>query len=235
MDSKKLSSTAQKATDNLYHVILTTSQVPRDPKDHTEKVRVVGTYDNHCAAKKRAQTFIRDCGPRRMTFSTYEVRDSIFDEDKHSTDYDPGVKELFFHAVNYDGTVYRLETNTTPNDLGLCSYDPEGLIDVPLFFSITASRASSKDEMMCDVSVEGAFLSYECAREFANDDLLLDGAMRDRFHRYNKALFNEKQCGHGKNVVAHADGTDGEQFFVAVIASWNSNILEWNHAVLESS
>lgn len=58
---------------NLYHIILTTSYIQRDPNSEIEKICIPGTYDSLIAAKAPAYSCLFEATYEREWFSKYEV------------------------------------------------------------------------------------------------------------------------------------------------------------------
>jgi hypothetical protein len=72
-------STSKAEPENLYHIILTTSHIQRDPNSEIEKIRIPGTYRSLAAGKVAAHSCLFDAGYERRWFSQYEVDPAVLE------------------------------------------------------------------------------------------------------------------------------------------------------------
>ncbi|KAL2869382.1 uncharacterized protein BJX67DRAFT_379400 [Aspergillus lucknowensis] len=213
--------TKQQTPENLYHVLLTTSHITKNPNNVVEKVRIPGTYTSLLAAKAAAHSCLYEAGYEREWFETYETRTHLA-EHEHG-EQGPG-KGVMVHATAPDGTTFRVRIDTTPNKMGLTSELADGRVSVPLFYVLQASveyTGGDGDEecRVRDINVEGTFTSYDEARKFASTVLLSpeDGITKESFAEYSEAQPDERDCGYGENVIVHAVSDYGVNYLVTVI------------------
>ncbi|OJJ35960.1 hypothetical protein ASPWEDRAFT_41184 [Aspergillus wentii DTO 134E9] len=209
----------------LFHVILTTSHLKKNPNNLVESVRVPGTYTSLPAAKAAAHSCLFDAGYERDWFDVYETNTDVFEYS--SLHERTGLAVL---AVANDGTTFRVRINTTPNTRGLSSDLPDNRVTTPLYYVIQADAEYDADEgsAIRDVIIEKIFESYEEAEAFARTALLSeeDGITKEDFAEYHEAVANEKDCGYGENVLVHAVSDYGVNYLISVI---KNQVLEATH------
>jgi len=203
--------------ENLYHVIYTTSHLSQleDPNDQVEKVRIGGTYTNLGAAKAAAHKTLFDAGYQKEWFVEYDTQQQQFEAH--------GIKRragLAVYAKAKDGTVFRVGIATTPN-VHAFRDDEDHKIHKPLYHVVQTSVLYGEDDSgeSRETNVEGSYLQYEEAREFASKILLNadNGVTKESFAKYEEAGPNETDCGYGENVLVHAVGQNGENIIVMVL------------------
>jgi hypothetical protein len=201
--------------DHLYHVVLTTSHMQKDPTGEIEKIRVLGTYISLPGAKVAAHTSLFDAGYEREWFTKYEADPEVFGrENIHPR---TGLAVL---AVAPDGTTFRVRILTTPNVDHLSTDNEDGRIARDLYYVIqSAFDYDCRDDR--SLNVEGVFNTYGEARDLAARVLLSeeDGIKKESFAQYDEARETERDCGFGENIVVHAVGMNGENYLVSVIKS----------------
>ncbi|KAL2802566.1 hypothetical protein BJX63DRAFT_414764 [Aspergillus granulosus] len=204
--------------EHLYHILLTTSHIRKNPNHVVEKVRVPGTYTSLLAAKAAAHSCLLDAGYEKEWFETYEIMAGHSDEEASTSNYTCG---LMVHATATDGAIFRVRIKIVANPAGLTSELPDGRVPVPLYYVIQASVEDGGDEasLVRVIDVKGTFTSYEEARKFASTVLLCpkDGITQGSFAEYSEAEQNETDCGYGDNVVVHAASGHGINYLVTVI------------------
>ncbi|QKX63328.1 uncharacterized protein TRUGW13939_10498 [Talaromyces rugulosus] len=203
--------------EDLYHILLTTSHISKNPNNVVEKVRVLGSYTSLIAAKAAAHSCLYDAGYEEEFFKTYEINPGR--AEKEQNERDSGV---IIHASAADGTIFRVRIKNSPNEaLALTSDLPDGRVSVPLYYVIQASVEYGGDDgsLVRDIDVEGAFASYAEARKFASTVLLSpeDGITKDSFAEYSEAGPDETDCGYGENVIVHAASEYGTNYLVNVV------------------
>ena len=206
------------APENLYHVILSTSHIHKDPNRQIEKVRIAGTYTNLAAAKAAAHSCLFDGGYEREWFAEYDTKTDIFESSN--------IRErtgLAVQAVAPDGTTFRVRINTTPNRGKFTTDFEDGWIPYDLYHVVQTNVFYAEDESgeVRDTNIEGSFKTYEEARQCARTVLLSeeDGITKESFAEYDEAGPKERDCGYGENVVVHVVGNNGENILVSVIKS----------------
>ena len=206
------------APENLYHIILTTSHIHKDPNSQIEKVRIAATYTNLAAAKAAAHRCLFDAGYEREWFTEYETKPEFFES--HNLRQRTGLAVL---AVAPDGTTFRVRVSTTPNRGKFTTDYEDGWIPYNLYHVVQTNVFYADDESgeVRDTNIEGSFKTYEEARQCASRVLLSeeDGITKESFAEYDEAGLNERDCGYGENVVVHAVGNNGENILVSVIKS----------------
>jgi hypothetical protein len=120
-----------------------------------------------------------------------------------------------------DGTVVRVRISTSPNDLRLTTDNEDGRIPISLYHVVQTNvpYCSHERKPASDTNVEGTFRSYAEARKFASTLLLSeeDGITASSYQEYSEAGPSEKDREYGENVIVHAIGANGENYFVSVI------------------
>lgn len=199
----------------VYHVVLMTSQ-SKGSGGQNEKVRILGTYTSVGKAKDAAHRSLFESGYEREWFSTFETNPEVLEGFSVSQ----GVG-LAVYAVATDGAVFRVRITTSPNNLRLTTDNEDGRVPISLYYVVqtnvpycTHERRSARD-----TNVEGTFKSYAEARKFASTLLLSeeDGIRASSYQDYCEAGPNERDCEYGNNVIVHAIGESGENYFVSVI------------------
>ncbi|RHZ73297.1 hypothetical protein CDV55_101521 [Aspergillus turcosus] len=203
--------------ENLYHILLTTSHITKNPNNIVEKVRIPGTYTSLLAAKAAAHSCLFDAGYEREFFTEYEVNPAVFEEQNLAERL--GLAVL---AVAADGTTFRVRIDTTPNNKRLTTDLEDGRISIPLYYVIETTvvyDGQKETTSVRDLNVEGTFETYDEARAFAEQILLSkeDKITKDSFAEYDEAAPDEKDCGYGENVIVHAASNYGENFLISVI------------------
>ncbi|KAJ5771791.1 hypothetical protein N7520_002320 [Penicillium odoratum] len=199
----------------VYHVILMTSEI-KDIGDQNEKIRILGTYTSIGKAKEAAHRSLFESGYEREWFSRFETDPEVLE----SLSAIQGVG-LAVYAVATDGTVFRVRISTSPNTLRLTTDNEDGRIPTSLYYVLQTNipYCTHERKPAHDTNVEGMFKSYEEARKFASILLLSeeDGITSSSYQDYCEAGSNERDCEYGDNVVVHAIGENGENYFVSVI------------------
>jgi hypothetical protein len=202
--------------ENLYHIVLTTSHIQRDPNSEIEKIRIPGTYRSLEAAKAAAHSCLFDAGYEREWFSQYEVDPTALE--RYRIHQHMGLVVL---AVAPDGTTFRVCISTTPNIGHLTTDNEDGRIATDLYYVVQTNveYADGDAGQGRDINIEGIFMTYNKAQSFAHSVLLSeeDGITKESFATYDEAGDNERDCGFGENVVIHAVGINGENYLISVI------------------
>ncbi|GIJ98878.1 hypothetical protein Aspvir_001000 [Aspergillus viridinutans] len=204
-------------SEYLYHIVLTTSHLTKNPNNIVEKVRVPGTYTSLPAAKAAAHSCLFDAGYEREFFTKYEVDPAVFEEQNLLER--SGLAVL---AVAADGTTFRVRIDTTPNNMRLTTDLEDGRISIPLYYVIETTivyGGQKETTSVRNLNIEGTFETYEEAWAFAKQVLLSkeDKVTKDSFAEYDEAAPDEKDCGYGENVIVHAANNYGENFLISVI------------------
>lgn len=203
-------------TEKLFHILLTTSHLQKNPNNVVEKVRIPGTYTTVQAAKAAAYRCLFDAGYEKEWFTTYETKPEIF-ENKDL----PERSGLAVFAVAPDGTEFRVHIITTPKDDKLLDEVIEGYVTKPLYYVVQANVEYSADEgsRVRDIDIEGVFLTYQEARDLASRVLLSkeNAVTKESFAEYTEAAATEKDCGYGENVVVRAVSEYGTNYLISVI------------------
>ncbi|KAL4788395.1 hypothetical protein BJX76DRAFT_176583 [Aspergillus varians] len=216
-------STTTPIPENLYHIILTTTQTQKNPNNVIEKVRIPGTYTSLLAAKAAAHSCLYDAGYEREWFEHYETCSSLYEKEETPAGGNLAERRgLVVYATAPDGSTFRVRIDTTPNDkLQLTTVLSDGRVGVPLYYVLQADVEYGGDEgsVVRDINVEGVFVSYEEARDFASDVLLSkeEGLTKESFAEYSEAGPAETDCGFGENVIVHAVSDYGINYLVSVI------------------
>jgi hypothetical protein len=197
----------------LYHVLFITSHLQKDPNGKFQKIRIPGTYTSLASAKAAAYRCLFDAGYEREWFDKYETKQEHEDDG------------TIVFAVATSGSTYRIRVLSTPNTIGekLQVHD-DGRVMTSIH-CVVRIRTILEDDEYRDVNVEGVFLRYSDARDYALRVLLDSGGgiKEDSFAVFEKAGPNQTDCGYGDNIIVHAVGNSGENFWVSII---NPEVLE---------
>ncbi|KAB8207048.1 hypothetical protein BDV34DRAFT_192706 [Aspergillus parasiticus] len=201
----------------LYHIVLSTTHISKDPNNIIEKVRIPGTYTSLRAAKEAAYSCLFDAGYEREFFTQYETNKDIF-EDRNLSER----QGLIVFAVALDGTTFRVRIDTTANNMRLETDYEDGRIPISLYYVIQTTFVYNGEKEVSkvrDLNVLGAYVDYQEARRYAENVLLSneDGISKESYEAYDEAAPGERDCGHGENVVVHAVGQYGENYSISVI------------------
>ncbi|OBT45532.1 hypothetical protein VE00_05073 [Pseudogymnoascus sp. WSF 3629] len=235
MTSSTQNTSASKAyPENLYHVVLTTSHLQKDPNSQIEKIRIAGTYCTLEAAKAAAHSCLFDAGYEREWFSQYEVDPAALESYKIHQSIG-----LVVLAVASDGTTFRVSISTTPNNSHLTTDNEDGRIATDLYYVVqtTADYADGEEGKRHDINIEGIFTTNDKAQAFAHSVLLSeeDGITKESFAEYDEAGGNEGDCGFGENVVVHAVGINGENYQICVIKGQAAESIKLAEAAVRIS
>jgi hypothetical protein len=218
--------------ETLYHVLLTTSHVSKNPNDAMiEKLRVPGTYTSLLQAKAAAHSCLYEAGYEKEFFETYEVAPGHVEGHEHEP-------HIIIHATATDGTTFRVRIRNTRNETGLPASDlADGRVAVPLYYVILVTVDYDRDEggsVVREVDVRGVFTGYAEARTFANRVLISpeDGITQDTFVEYTEAGPDETDCGYGENVVVHAGLENGTNYLVNVVKTQELEALDIAEAAM---
>ncbi|PWY72159.1 hypothetical protein BO94DRAFT_539283 [Aspergillus sclerotioniger CBS 115572] len=206
-----------KIPENLYHVLLTTTHINKNPNNIIETLRIPGTYTSLLAAKAAAHSCLYDAGYERDFFPTYETSHAIFEKENL-----PDRLGLAIYAVAPDGTTFRVRIDTTPNKLQLTTDLDDGRVSIPLYYVVQANveyDAIEGQSTVREVIVQSTFTEYLQGREYARSVLLSeqDGILKGSYAAYVEAGEEERDCGYGENVVVHASSDYGVNHLVSVI------------------
>jgi hypothetical protein len=218
--------------ETLYHVLLTTSHISKNPNDlMIENLRVPGTYTSLLQAKAAAHSCLYEAGYEKEFFETYEVAPGHMEGHEHEP-------HIIIHATATDGTTFRVRIRNTRNETGLPASDlADGRVSVPLYYVIQVTTEYVGDEgvtLVQEVDVRGVFTSYAEARKFASRVLLSpeDGITKDTFVEYSEAGPGETDCGFGENVVVHAALGNGTKYLLTVVKTQELEALDVAEAAM---
>ena len=205
------------SSDHLYHIILTTSHLSKDPNSQIEKLRVVGTFTSLSAAKAAAHRALFEAGYDSEMFKVYDTKQSPSGNGHHHRPV-PGI---MVHAEAEDGTTFEIRILTTPNTFKtLTTSDDRRVLD-DLYHVVQTNVPYEDDECGSERehNIEGSFLNYEDASQLAREVLLdaSDGVSKESYAEYDEAVPGEKDCGYGENVLVHAVGTNGSNILISVV------------------
>ncbi|KAE8325441.1 hypothetical protein BDV39DRAFT_178778 [Aspergillus sergii] len=202
---------------DLYHIVLSTTHISKDPNNIIEKVRIPGTYTSLRAAKKAAYSCLFDAGYEREFFTQYETNKDVFEDRNLSERHG-----LVVFAVASDGTTFRVRIDMTANNMQLKTDYEDGRIPIPLYYVIQTTfvyNGEKEVSQVRDLNVLGTYVDYQEARRYAENILLSDedGMSKESYEAYDEAAPDERDCGYGENVVVHAVGQYGENYSIGVI------------------
>ncbi|KFY96036.1 hypothetical protein V500_02598 [Pseudogymnoascus sp. VKM F-4518 (FW-2643)] len=234
MASCTQNTTASKADlENLYHIVLTTSHIQKDPNSVIEKIRIAGTYRTPETAKAAAHSCLFDAGYEREWFSQYEVDPAALES--YRIHQRLGLVVL---AVASDGTTFRVSISTTPNIDHLTTDHEDGRIATDLYYVVQTNidYANGDEGQRRDINIEGIFTTNDKAQAFAQSVLLSeeDGITKESFAEYNEASDNEGDCGFEENVVIHAVGINGENYLISVIKGQTADSIKLPEATVRT-
>ncbi|EAW13295.1 uncharacterized protein ACLA_017420 [Aspergillus clavatus NRRL 1] len=203
-------------TRELFHILLTTSHLNKNPNNVIEKVRIPGSYTSLQAAKAAAYSCLFAAGYEKEWFTSYETKPELFESNNL-----PERSGLAVYAVAPDGTEFRVHIITTPVDAKLADDVVEGHVTGSLYYVVQADVEYDADEgsRVRDIDIEGVFRTYQEARELASKVLLSkEGKItKDSFAAYTEAEPNEKDCGYGENVIVRAVSDYGTNYLISVV------------------
>ncbi|EEA25128.1 hypothetical protein TMatcc_006646 [Talaromyces marneffei ATCC 18224] len=201
----------------LFHVLYISYHLQNDPNAVIQKLRVIGSYTSLDAAKTAAYSCLYDAGYSKSWFTQYDVhRDS--NDGKVVT------------ATGIDGTKFAVQILNSVIDGGvpqgaskLWNYSVEEKnqrVSTELFYVVQV-KTRYDDEERREINIEGTFLTYTAARDYAKVVLLspADGIDAKSYAEYDEAEPDQHDCGFGANVIVHAVGEHGENFLVSVVKS----------------
>ncbi|KUL89432.1 hypothetical protein ZTR_04323 [Talaromyces verruculosus] len=201
----------------LFHVLFITEHLQKDPNAVIQKLRVTGSYTSLAAAKTAAYSCLFDAGYEKDWFSVYTV---VGDSDDGK----------IVSATAPDGTRFSVQIlNSVLDDDApqgaskLWNYTVEEhdqRISTELYYVVQV-KTHYDDEQLREINIEGTFLTYNAAREYAKGVLLnpTDGIDTKSYAQYDEAGPDQRDCGFGANVIVHAVGVNGENFLVSVVKS----------------
>ncbi|RJE17361.1 hypothetical protein PHISCL_10302 [Aspergillus sclerotialis] len=202
--------------ENLYHIVFSISNIPKDPNLAIEKLRICGTFTDLPAAKAAAHKTLFEAGYEREWFTEYDTNETDFEI--HHIKRKSG---LCVFAKSGDGTTFRVSVATTPNTQGFESNPEDHKVHGDVFHVVQTIVLYDEDDSgeARETIVEAHLKKYEDARKFASTVLLApeDGVTKESFAEYDEAGPTEKDCGYGENVVVHAVGGNGENLLVSVL------------------
>lgn len=201
----------------LFHVLFITYHLQKDPNALIQKLRVTGSYTSLAAAKTAAYSCLFDAGYEKEWFSEYTV---------HHDSNDGKVVS----ATAPDGTTFSvqilnsvLDEDAPQGTSKLWNYiveEHDQRISTELYYVVQV-KTHYDDEQLREINIEGTFLTYNAAREYAKTVLLnpADGIDTKSYAQYDEAGPDQRDCGFGANVIVHAVGVNGENFLVSVVKS----------------
>lgn len=203
------------APDKLYHIVLTTSNIQRDPTSEIERIRIPGTYRSLEAAKSAAHSCLFDAGYEREWFSKYEVDAIGLERYNIYRSLTPIVL-----AVAFDGTTFCVCICSTTNVGCLTTDNEDNRIAADLYYVVRSSVVYNDGDTgeRRDINIEGAFITFAEAKLHARRALLSkeNGITKESFAEYDETRDDENECGFGENVIIHAGGPNGENDTISV-------------------
>ncbi|RMZ76734.1 hypothetical protein DV737_g4701, partial [Chaetothyriales sp. CBS 132003] len=202
----------------LYHVLLITSRLSKNPTNDLEKLRITGTYVNAKAAKAAAHLVVYDGGYELEMFNTYEVDHTKLE--REMAEAREASDGLVVHASAQDGTEFKVFIHVTPNNLQLVTDEEDGRVSADLFYVVQTEVDYNGDDIkLRSHSIGGVFTRYIDARKAAFTTLLdkTDGITKESFAAWDEAGEHDTDCGYGENVLVHAVGENGDNFLVSVV------------------
>lgn len=88
--------------EQLFHILMVTSHIKKNPSNIVEKIRAPGSYTSLQAAKEAAHRCLFDAGYEREWFKTYETKTEALEARNL-----PERTGLAVYAVAEDGTEFR--------------------------------------------------------------------------------------------------------------------------------
>jgi hypothetical protein len=205
---------------SLYHVILTMTHLSKNPNNLVETLRVIGTYTKLPDAKAAAHRVLFEAGYERELFDIYKVKsveacDSFFERAQ------PGV---LLHAEASDGSNFEVSILTTTwHVFWEDTFRDDKFLPKELYYVIQTNILYDDDEWGLGKThdIEGLFMSYDEAVEFAKEVLLdpHNGITKASYAQYEETNGNDTDCGYGVNVHVHAVQDNGENYLVSVVPS----------------
>ncbi|EED20916.1 conserved hypothetical protein [Talaromyces stipitatus ATCC 10500] len=191
----------------LYHVLLLSYHLQKDPNAVIQKLRVTGSYTSLAAAKTAAYSCLFDAGILK--------------------DRDDG---KMISATAPDGTTFSVQIlnsvlgdgdgNTAGKLWNYIVEEHDQRISTELYYVVQV-KTHYDDEQYRETNIDGTFTTYNAAREYAKGVLLnpADGIDTKSYAQYDEAGPDQRDCGFGANVIVHAVGVNGENFLVSVVKS----------------
>src|SRR6201999_296642 len=155
--------------ENLFHVLLSTSHIQKDPNGAIEKLRICETFTDLKAAKAEAHKTLFEAGYEREWFTEYDTNQAEFAA--HHIKRRTG---LAVFAQAQDGTIFRVSVATTPNLQGFQGNPEDHKVHFNLYHVVETVIMYDEDDSgeARETNVEGSFKTYEEARRFASEVLL---------------------------------------------------------------
>lgn len=195
------------ADRTLYHVMLISSHLQKNPHGEILKIQVMGTYTALPAAKSMAHCSLFDLGYEKEWFSEYQtVHDSKDGE--------------IVRALAPDGTHFLTRIFTTQgslDDADLKENQDDHRVSTNLYYVLEIKTKLESERP--EINLEGIFTTYTSAKKYAAGVLLYPEAGVDKqsYARYDETEGKQLDCGFSENVLVHAVTDSGENFLVCVI------------------
>jgi len=200
-------------TENLYHVILETSNITHDPNSERDKVRICGTYTSLPAAKGAAHRCLFDAGYEQEWFTTFDT------QHKGGTKWTHG-DGVIVYAVAPEGDTFATSIATTPNIFAIKG-NAEGKIEGELYHVVHTTIFYDWDKSggLRQTNVLGSYESYAKAKAAAHIALLNkeDGLSAQSWAEYDEIPAGATDWEYGEDVVVHAVGAGGENIWLSVM------------------
>lgn len=217
--------------ENLYHVVLISSNIKHDPTPEIQHVRVCGTFTSLKAAKAVAHSCLFDLGYEREWFSKFDTHHASHADASAAANGDtawPYRDGVIVHAVAPDGDTFEVRIDTTLNSHGWREDEDDETkpgttpMPTPLYYVLQTTIFYEKDAggLGRESNVVEACDTEQQARMMAQR-LLTPGGKADAqsgdWELYETLPASENDWEHGENVVVHAVGKGGENILMSVL------------------
>jgi hypothetical protein len=203
--------------DELYHILLTVSNIHKGANADLERTRICDTYTDLAKAKAAAHRCLFDAGYEREWFVEFDTSPDQFPAVlKNVAAGRTGLQVL---AIAPDATTFSVSIYTAPNLQGYRG-DRSAKVCTPLYHIFQTVVHYNEDGGQARESwVEGSFDNYTDAVAFGRGALLSkeDGISKSSFADYSEVSPGASDCGFQEDVIVHAVGYDGKNFIVKVL------------------
>lgn len=198
-------------SENLYHVLLTSIDLKKDPSGAAQDVSIKATFTSLPSAKAFSRTLLTSLGYERDFFTTYDELGSYTGDWPHGD----GVQ---VYAAVAESEILKVELKTAENKFGYQG-DESGRVTRELWHVVQTTIHYNLDRSGAkrDSVIEGSYETAEQARQSARTALLDEDVRKEDFAEYDEFGGTQGDWTWGEDVVVHAVGQGGENYVVRVL------------------
>lgn len=202
----------------LYHVKRTITDFADDKSGATRTTDILGTFTSLAAAKAAAHGALASEGYIKDDFEVLEQKDETDPEEwKHGDG-------CLVYAKAPRGQEFDVRIDTKPNVLNLKG-NADGEVEGHLHYVLQTTIDYNNDRIggLQNTEVEGTYPTRKAAYAAAHTALLDEEVTKDSFAEYDEKEQFEGEWPYGDEVLVHAVGETGENFYVSVKAQPHSH------------